>query len=89
MSNKIIVKELTINTVYEAIMILAEDGVEVDSPISVDRLVNTGAWIISSNGTQPKPRARQRCRTKDAQGRRCIRGPRHPESHRYENADEE
>ena len=79
-STSIIVNDLTLLTVWEALSTLSEEGVANDATISVSQTPG-GMYRISAKNPEG---VKQRCATVDANGRRCIRGPRHRENHRYE-----
>ena len=82
-STSIIVNDLTLLTVWEALSTLSEEGVANDATISVSQTPG-GMYRISAKNPAPHKGVKQRCATVDANGRRCIRGPRHRENHRYE-----
>lgn len=84
-THNIYIEHPTIASIFGAISVLADvSGLDDDSTVTIDSLDN-GAVIFTASPPPPHKGKKQRCRATDAHGRRCVRGPRHPESHRYEN----
>ena len=87
----IIIPTPTITTLVEALWILGDTVGDWDQTVTVS-IIDGSESLILTAGIVAKPRPahagkKQRCATKDAAGRRCVRGPRHPEQHRYENGE--
>jgi len=82
----IVLSAATPPSLLDALAVLNEKGVSDDTCLEFDFLVS-GAVTVTAKPEAPHKGVKQRCRAKDAQGRRCVRGPRHAENHRYENGE--
>ena len=85
---------IIINPTFDGLydMLAAMEAMKVPSDASIDIIPTGRDGVYQFIVYMPAPHkgVKQRCATVDAQGRRCIRGPRHAENHRYENgADHE
>ena len=81
----IVITDPTLNTLYNTVWTLESLGVDINVPIDIIPMDGQhGHYVISVPASAPNKGVKQRCAAKDADGRRCIRGPRHRENHRYE-----
>jgi hypothetical protein len=84
----LVITEPTLDSLFNSIVALSEMGVKDEARIEISPLANvTGGFVLVATDPAPNRGVKQRCATKDGQGRRCIRGARHREQHRYENVD--
>lgn len=82
----LVITNPTLDTLFNSIVALSEMGVSDDSIVEIAPLVNiTGGFVLVATQPAAHKGVKQRCTAKDADGRRCVRGPRHRENHRYEN----
>jgi hypothetical protein len=89
MRTTILITDLTLLNVWEALGVLSNEGVEDDAVIDIETTTGGMFRVSAEIEKRPAPNkgVKQRCRTTDHAGRRCVRGPRHPEQHRYENGE--
>lgn len=86
----LVITNPTVDSLFNSIVALSEMGVHDDATIEIAPLANvTGGFVLVATDPAPHRGVKQRCAAKDADGRRCIRGPRHRENHRYENVEGE
>lgn len=79
----VVVSNMTPGNLLDALYALSDSGIDDDTPLEIGTL-KSGAVTISAKPPAPHKGVKQRCAHEDADGRRCIRGPRHRENHRYE-----